>query len=88
MADAYERFRAGGKLGKIVLEMRYEPPRPARRAVGVERRGLGGVDGAQRRAAALHRVLSSALGQLRAALLAVLADGLERVFLEVHAARV
>jgi hypothetical protein len=53
--------------------------------VGVERGDLGGMHRAQRRPAGLHRLLELGLGQPRAALLAVLTDGLERAFLEVHA---
>jgi hypothetical protein len=43
------------------------------------------VDGAQRRTAAFHGLGQLGGRELRAALLAVLADRLDRAFLEVHA---
>jgi hypothetical protein len=55
---------------------------------GIQRRRLDSVDRAQSRPARFHRLLELGLRQLRTALLAALTDGLERAFLEIHAASV
>ena len=74
-----ERLSAGARAGLRV---------PLGCVVLGDRDHLGGVHGAQDGPAVLDHELELALGQLRPALLAAVADGLERLLLEVHAGNV